>query len=193
MNHPIHVVGAFSDTNRATEVAEELGGTLILDPRPETSHLPFAALVWAGTDRPARISEPADVAAWIACERTIRPRPQTASPGTTLPGVIGVFPLIANPTLGHDAADAHWRDNHAPLALEIHLVMSHYRQLCIISHLHGLELDGIALCGTDTVDDLREHFFKDEAGRQAILNDIAHFADTKRSPRRLIATETVFG
>ena len=32
MNHPNYFVGAFSDTNRATEVAEELGGTLILDP-----------------------------------------------------------------------------------------------------------------------------------------------------------------
>lgn len=193
MNHPIYVAGAFSDPEHAKEVAMELGGTLILDPRPETSHLPFAALVWAGTDRPARISGPADVAAWIVCERTIRPRPDVAPVGTTQPGVIGVFPLVANPKLGHDAADAHWRDNHAPLALEIHLVMSHYRQLCVISHLHGLELDGIALCGTDTVEDLRDRFFKDADGRRAILNDIAHFADTERSPRRLIATETVFG
>ena len=193
MNHPIHVVGAFSDAAKARQVAEDLAGTLIVDPRDDTAHLPFAALVWAGTDRPAKLTAPADVGAWIACQRTIRARPDSAPSGNALPGVIGVFPIIANPKLGHDAADAHWRDNHAPLALQIHLVMTHYRQLCVIQHLHGLELDGIALCGTNTVDDLRERFFKDADGRRAILEDIAYFADTERSPRRLIATETDFG
>ena len=190
MDYQTCVVGAFSDAARAREVAEALGGRLIHDPRDETSHLPFAAIVCAHPDRLTTLTEPADVGAWIVCKRTVRPRP-TAGDGQ-LPGVIGLYPLIANPKLGPDAADAHWRDNHAPLALKIHEVMTHYRQLCVIQHLHGLELTGIALCGTDTEEDLRDHFFRDEDGRQAILTDIAHFADTKRSPRRLIATETVF-
>lgn len=191
MNYRTSVVGAFSDVARAREVAETLGGTLIHDPREETGHLPFAAIVCADPDRLSAMTEPADVAAWIVCERTVKPRP-TGGTGE-LPGVIGVFPLVANPKLGPEAADAHWRDNHAPLALKIHEVMTHYRQLCVIQHLHGLEVTGVALCGTDTVEDLRDRFFRDEDGRQAILADIAHFADTKRSPRRLIATETVFG
>ena len=106
---------------------------------------------------------------------------------------IGRFPLVANPALSPDAADAHWRDHHAPLALEIHEVMTHYRQLCVIQHLHGLALDGIALCGTATAEDLRERFFRAADGRRAILRDIASFADTEKSPRRLIATETEYG
>jgi len=195
MNYRTRVAGAFSDTAEARRVASSLAGTLIHDPRKSTEHLPFAAIVLADPDRLSAVTRPADVAAWIVCERTVRRRPEArpAEHGAALPGVIGLFPLVANPALSPDAADAHWRDHHAPLALEIHEVMTHYSQLCVIQHLHGLALDGIALCGTATAEDLRERFFRDADGRRAILRDIASVADTEKSPRRLIATETEFG
>ena len=50
---------------------------------------------------------------------------------------------------------------------------------------------GFALCGFDWLLDLREHFFATAVGRAAMMADIAVLADVKRSPRRVIATETV--
>jgi hypothetical protein len=49
---------------------------------------------------------------------------------------------------------------------------------------------GFALCGFDSLLDLREHFFATPDGRAAIMADIAVLADVKTSPRRVIATET---
>jgi uncharacterized protein (TIGR02118 family) len=110
-----------------------------------------------------------------------------------LPGFIGLFPLVAHPDLGHTNADQYWRDQHAPLALQVHEAMSHYRQLSIVHRFHGPALDGVALCGFDSLLDLRERFYATEVGRQAIATDISQFADTAKSPRRMIVAETHYG
>ncbi len=184
------LVGAFSSVENATQIARDLHGTVVADEREDTAHLPFAALAWGDTDDLPGFLEAADVGAWLVNARTIRLRPTTES--GRLDGVIGVYPMIKKPGLSHADSDAHWRDNHAPLALEIHILMHHYRQLAIQHRFHGLELDGIALCGMPSERDARENFFNNAAGRRAIMADIARFADTNRSPRRLIAVETVF-
>jgi hypothetical protein len=43
------------------------------------------------------------------------------------------------------------------------------------------------------MEDLRERFYDSTAGEKLIANDIARFADTKKSPRRIIAVEITFG
>ena len=95
-----------------------------------------------------------------------------------------------HPELTHLEADRHWRDRHAPLALRHHVAMTRYTQLSVVHRIHGPTWDGFALCGFDTLRDLRERFFSGSEGRVAIRRDIATFADTERSPRRLIAIET---
>ena len=103
---------------------------------------------------------------------------------------IGLFALVRRSELSHREADAHWRDIHAPLALEHHRHMTHYTQLSVVQRLSGAAIDGFAVCGFDSLDDLRDRFFSEPDSRAVITSDIRLFADTKRSPRRLIATET---
>jgi hypothetical protein len=81
---------------------------------------------------------------------------------------------------------------HAPLALEHHAAMSQYTQLSVLQQISGTSYDGFALCGFESIDDLRQRFFTTPASRDVILADIARFADTRKSPRRLIALETSF-
>jgi hypothetical protein len=100
---------------------------------------------------------------------------------------VGLFGLVRAPHLGHAEADAHWRDVHAPLALVHHAHMSYYAQLSVVNRLSGLDLDGFALCGFATLEDLRERFYTTTESVGVIAADVQRFADTKRSPRRLIA------
>ena len=46
----MELVGAFSDRELAQSLAKQFGGRLVMDPRPDTSHLPFAALVSLDSD-----------------------------------------------------------------------------------------------------------------------------------------------
>ena len=65
--------------------------------------------------------------------------------------------------------------------------MTEYLQLNVLDTLSGIAFDGIALCGFDSEEDLRQRFFSEPNGPEIIAADIQRFADTKRSPRRLIA------
>ena len=67
--------------------------------------------------------------------------PDTVSPGVTAAYVDG--PALRTSTT--DAADAHWRDVHAPLALRHHPGMWHYHQISVNDVLAGPALDGVAL------------------------------------------------
>jgi uncharacterized protein (TIGR02118 family) len=100
--------------------------------------------------------------------------------------------MVRAPGLSHQAADAHWRDVHGPLALTHHGFMTHYTQLSVVKNLSGLPLDGFALCGFTSEGDLRERFYSTEDGPAAIAADVRTFSDLKRSPRRLIVTEERF-
>ncbi len=167
----------------ARETAAALMGTLYEDVRPGRDDLPFRALVVAATDQVEVLAAAADVGCYLVARRTIRA-------GTA--AVYGLFPMCRRRDLSRAEADAHWRDVHAPLALEHHAAMTHYVQLAVLQRLSGAVFDGFALCGFASEDDLRERFFTLPDSRRVIQADILKFADVERSPRRLLATATRF-
>jgi hypothetical protein len=70
--------------------------------------------------------------------------------------------------------------------------MSNYAQLSVLHRFSGPVWDGFALCGFESEQDLRTKFFASKEGEQIIAEDVAKFADTKLSPRRVVAKESVF-
>lgn len=170
---------ACSSVAQGETLNQHLHGTLYADHRADTSKLPFAALVTGVTDNMVQLTQSADVGLYVVCERTIKPGKAQ---------IYGLSPMVAHPELTHKQADDHWRDNHAPLALKHHAYMTHYVQLSVMHTVSGMPFDGFALCGFDSLDDLRERFFSEPDSREVILADINKFADTQRSPRRLLAT-----
>ncbi len=178
MHTTMELAAASTAIDACVALASDVQGSLLVDARTEAK-LPFNALVTGTSDRLERFEAVADVGLYLVCRRRIKP-------GT--PAVVGVFPLVHHPDLTHEACDAHWRDNHAPLALAHHAHMAAYDQLSVVKVLSGLPLDGIALCGFASEVDLRERFFTTEASVAVIRDDVARFANTKASPRRLVAT-----
>ena len=175
---------ASRDRTRLTSLAAEHQGRLFVDERPDTSTLPFAGLAVVTTDNLQALEQAADVGLYLVCERIIKP-------GTA--AVYGLFPMLAHPELSHTESDAHWRDTHAPLALKHHAYMTQYSQLSVLKTLQGVPFDGFALCGFESLTDLKERFFSEPDSREVIAADIQKFADVKRSPRRLIATPFAHG
>lgn len=182
--YELEIAAASTDIERARELARTLGGTLYVDAREDHQQLPFRALVTVTTDDLSPVASLADVGLYVVCRRLIKA-------GT--PAVIGLFPLVHHPDLTHAEADAHWRDRHAPLALEHHAFMTHYTQLSVVHRIAGLDLDGFALCGFASIDDLRNKFYTRDSSRAIIADDVQRFADTRRSPRRLIVEEIRYG
>jgi uncharacterized protein (TIGR02118 family) len=209
----LELVTAGNDVERARAIAGALGGTLLCDERGD-ARLPFRALLSVVTDDLGALLPAADVGAYLVLRRVMKQRattggaelaPAGAAEGAgvaggapvrraeALPGAIALYPMVRHPALTHEEADRHWRDRHAPLALVHHPMMTNYVQLSIVHRLHGPEWDGFALCGFDSVEDLEQRFFSGPEGRRIIREDVAKFADGARSPRRLIATVTVYG
>jgi hypothetical protein len=174
---------ASSSVDAAADLARDLQGTLYADNRDDTSKLPFAALATVVTDDISVLRAVADVGLYVTCRRVIKPGAAQ---------VYGLFPLIHHPEKTHEQADAHWRDVHGPLALEHHAFMSHYVQLSVVHRIEGPEIDGFALCGFENYEDFKTKFFTTDASIKVIANDIENFANTKASPRRLIATPVVY-
>ena len=172
-----------NDVDAAQTVAASCRGVAYADDRTEAKDLPFRTLVRAVTDRPADLDAAGSVGRYVVCAR-----PQRVRPGADpVDGVIQINAMVGHPSLGHDGADAHWRDLHAPLALRHHVAMSQYTQLSVLHRISGPEYDGFALCEFDSMNDLRDHFFDGPEGKRIILADVASFADQERSPRRLVA------
>jgi uncharacterized protein (TIGR02118 family) len=179
----LELAAATADADAAEQLARTVGGTLYADRRESTRNLPFRALVTGVSDDLDTFGDVADVGLYLICRRLIKPGPPT---------VVGLFPMRHHPEKSHAACDAHWRDEHAPLALEHHAHMSHYTQLSVVHVLKGEPFDGFALCAFNTEEDLRERFFTTPESVEIIQNDVAKFADTQRSGRRLIATTQSF-
>jgi len=64
-----------------------------------------------------------------------------------------------------------------------------YAQLSAVATIDGPEYDGFAICSFASMEDLRTKFFANEEGQKIIRDDVASFADMKRSPRRVLTTE----
>ncbi len=189
MSRNLELAAAFTDVDRARDLAIQTEGILFCDERESTAHLPFAALVLATTDDLASFRETPDVGVYLVCRRVIKSAQRVRLDSGQIPGVTGLFTLVTHPDLGHKKADAHWRDNHAPLALKVHEAMTRYSQLSIIHRFDGPDWDGFALCGFDSLEDLRLRFFNSPEGEKAIAEDVKIFSDPNNSPRRIIANE----
>jgi uncharacterized protein (TIGR02118 family) len=179
----LEFVAIGDDVDAVRSVAEIVGGHIYFDDRRDAKGLPFRTLIRAVTDRPALLEAASSVGTYVVCVRPKRVR--SAAPPST--AVIQVNAMVANPDIGVLAADTHWRDTHAPLALTHHIGMTQYTQLSVVHRISGPEYNGFALCEFDSMDDLREKFFDGPEGERVIYADIAKFADRERSPRRLLA------
>ncbi len=180
----MRLAAAGNDLEASRAVAERLGGSLYADHREAWQHLPLRALVTAVTDDIEALRAVADVGLYVVAARTVKAGDCAA---------VGLFPMVHKPGLTRAQADAHWRDNHAPLALEHHQAMTHYTQLAVMHTIAGREFGGFALCGFANEADLRERFFSLPDSVEVINADVAKFADTRRSPRRLVAVPEHFG
>ena len=193
--HELVVTG--NDPDAAAEVAASVGGVCYAADPEDRREFPFRTLVRAMTDNPEALAPAAETGTYLAFSRIIRERPGSAdpdtAPGTTSPGLTAIFPMVHHPDLTHAQGDSHWRDTHAPLALQHHPGMWDYTQLSVVATLNGPSYDGFALVSFASQEDLRERFFGDDHDREVIRADVAKFADMQRSPRRVITTETIHG
>jgi hypothetical protein len=181
----LQLVGLGTDRGAAEEVATATQGTLYVNHDGESDARPFSTMVRTQTDNLELLRPAADVGLYLCFARAVKPE---VSP---LPDerVIATFPMIGHPDLSHGEADAHWRDQHGPLALASHSAMCDYTQLSVVATLSGIELDGIAMCAFSTRQDLSTKFFNDDEAKAAIGADVAKFADMKRSLRRVVLTQ----
>jgi uncharacterized protein (TIGR02118 family) len=176
--------------SEAIEVARSIGGTALVAGDREREPT-FRALV-IGADREA-VGSVADIGLYRVDVRPMRHQRRFWPQGDASPGVTAAFAMLRRPGLSHEQSDAHWRDTHAPLALRHHPGMWHYHQVSIDEVLDGRFYDGIALCAFASDQDLKERFFGGPEDQEVIRADVAKFADTTNSPRRVRMTEWRFG
>lgn len=181
-----------SDPAAAKAVAQELGGVAYLSSAGLGDGRPFASIVRVATTEVAALAPAADLGRYLVYSRAMRSHPGNWRGPHPTPGVVAAFGMKRRPDLSHAQSDAHWRDVHAPLALRIHIGMWDYTQCSVVERFSGEDYDGIALCSFGSDADLRERFFDGPEGQQAIMEDIAKFADTKASPRRVLCQQWTF-
>ncbi len=181
----LQLVGLGTDEQAAAAASAATGGVVYVNHPGESDKRPYSTMIRASTDEIEAVQAASDVALYVCYARAIKDEWAELPPDR----VIGSFPLVAHPDLGHRRADDHWRDIHAPLALASHSAMCDYTQLSIVATISGRELDGIALCAFENRDDLSTKFFNDDEAKAAIQADVATFADVRRSPRRVVLTQ----
>jgi hypothetical protein len=179
-----------SRTVAAIDAARVMGGVALVAIEGQREPA-FEALV-IGEDR-AVLERVADVGLYRVHVRRMRHQRRFWPPGSPTPGVTAAFGMLRRPGATHEEGDAHWRDVHAPLALRHHPGMWHYHQVSIDEVLAGRFYDGIALCAFASEQELSERFFGGPDDRAIIAADVATFADTSRSPRRVRMIEWRFG
>ncbi len=181
----LELVALGSNPTVAAEAAEATGGALYVKHHGERDTIPYTTLVRAATDAIESVARAADVGLYVCFARAVKPERRPLPPER----VIASFGLVRHPDRSHREADDHWRDLHGPLALASHSAMCDYTQLSVVVPVSGLPLDGIALCAFESRQDLREKFFDDDEARSAIQADVAAFADTSGSPRRVVLVQ----
>jgi len=125
-----------------------------------------------------------DLHALLVRSRWPKPRtPRPANGSRAGAGVVMVSAMhrIAEPN--HEQFDQHWRDRHAPLALEHHPGMAAYQQNVVEGVLTAKtpSWDGVAVLYFDSPDDLANRLYNDEESQQIIMDDVARFVDLKHS------------
>lgn len=184
----LKLAAAFSNIDNARQFARESEGLLLTSDKPETSHLPFAALFLGINDDVEETCKAADAGVFLVHERAMKNRALSDLNDEELPVSVGIFTMVANKELSPLEADRYWRDQHAPLALRVHTAMTHYYQLHVLHRFAGPGYNGFALCCFASEDDLRNRFYNSRVGQAQIAADIALFANTTKSPRRVVAS-----
>lgn len=177
----------FADKQAWHSEPEDDAHLIFTTPKAEIERLPFARMILGTSPRLLEQAERSAIGLYLVSEHTMLNQPLSDLSSEQLPGSVGIFPMIALPAMSSAAAHDHWRNVHAPLALEEHKAMTHYYQLHIAHKFFGPEMHGIALCCFATEQDLRERMYTSEAGKRRIAEDIVKFADTRRSPRKVVA------
>ena len=183
----LELVGLSTDVDAAQAVAARHGGLMYRNHASEKDTRPYSAMVRVATDDIEAVRAVSDVGLYVCFSRIIK-QLQGDMPAERS---IATFGLVRNPELTHRQCDDHWRDNHGPLALEMHRAMCDYTQLSVVETLHGQPLDGIAMCAFSTREDLSTKFFNDDDAKAAIIADVAIFSDPKASPPRVVLQEIV--
>lgn len=180
------LVGLCSDVEAAAAVASRFGGAQYVSHAGEKDNRPYSALVRiaAESDGADELAAVADVGFYRTTTRTIKALSETTPLGPER--CIASFGLVRNPALSHDECDTHWRDTHGPLALQMHSAMCDYVQISIDEVIHGLELDGVAMCAFENRSDLSTKFFNDDDAKAAIIADVTTFSAAAASPARVV-------
>ena len=183
----LKIAAVFTDKAEAEKMAN-LSQSLMFEASAETTeHLPFSALVLGTSATLMDLKQRTDVGLYLVNERAVLNQPLSVLNQDMLPASVGIFPMVANAKIGAKASDRHWREQHAPIALEVHTAMTHYYQLAVMHRFSGADWNGLALCCFANEDDLRNKFYNSSEGKRRVAEDIAKFADTKNSPRRVVA------
>ena len=182
----LKIAAVFAHKTEAERVAK-LSQSLIFQASAETTeHLPFTTLVLGTSPILADLKQRTDVGLYLVNERAVLNEPLSALNQDMLPASVAIFPIVANAEIGAEAADRHWHEQHAPIALEVHTAMTHYYQLAVMHRFSGADWNGLALCCFASEDDLRNKFYNSSEGKRRVAEDIAKFADTENSPRRVV-------
>jgi hypothetical protein len=182
----LKIAAVFADKPEARKVAKASQSLMFEASAETTEHLPFAALVLGTSESLMDLKQHTDVGLYLVNERAVLNQPLSMLDHDMLPVIAGVFPMVANPEIGPKAADTHWREQHAPIALDVHTAMTHYYQISVMHRFSGEDWNGLALCCFANEDDLRNKFYDSPEGKRRVALDVAKFADTRNSPRRVV-------
>jgi len=184
----LKIAAVFADKKEAERVAILTQSLMFQAPAGVTEHLPFATLVLGTSAILMDLKQLTDVGLYLVNERAVLNEPLSVLNQDIMPASAAIFPMVANPEIGAKDADRHWREQHAPIALEVHTAMTHYYQLAVIHRFSGADWNGLALCCFTSEDDLRNKFYNSLERKRRVAEDIAKFADTKNSPRRVVTS-----
>ncbi|MGE0601215.1 MAG: EthD domain-containing protein [Dehalococcoidia bacterium] len=147
----------------------------------------FDAVLEAWSDSGAPLEPPSTLGGachtYLVEETVEKPYARTWPAGERSPGVKSFFLALRHPSMTHGEMARYWGEQHAPLALRIHVGMWRYTRNVVTRPLtsNAPDWDGMAILHFQTSHDLRERFYDSEDGRAAIAADVAKFSGGGRS------------
>jgi uncharacterized protein (TIGR02118 family) len=119
--------------------------------------------------------------------RRVKAYPRTWPDGARTPGVEVLALMRRCAAISRDEFDAHWREVHAPMALRHHPGMWEYRQNAVraVETPGSPDVDGIAVLGFPSAEDLATRLHDSPEGRDRIGADLARFVDLARTEATL--------